>query len=132
VEYSELSFGNGLSLSLQTRNRPSQQITGMKTRKPTCLCLGFFEHRIYTLPFLLTTLHPSHMTLTEDRTFIPRASIGFCVEWMWVCGCRWTRFTGSWIVGWRMRARRGRVDCRSARSMVIGVGGRSGQEVIGG
>ena len=86
---------------------------------------------MYTLPFLLTTLHPSHMTLTEDRTFIPLVSIGFCVRWAWLCGCRGARYTGSWIVGWRTRARRGRVDCRSVRSIVVVVGG-SGKEVIGG
>lgn len=42
----------------------------------TCLCFGFFEQTTYTLPFLLTTLHPSHMTLTEARTFMPLASAG--------------------------------------------------------
>ena len=37
------------------------------------------------------------------------------------------RFTGSWIVGWRTRVRRGRVDWRSARSIVV-VAGSSGQK----
>ena len=42
----------------------------------TCLCFGFFEHRIYTLPFRLTTEQPSQSRFTEERTFIPRASCG--------------------------------------------------------
>ena len=78
---------------------------------------------MYTRPFLLTTLHPSHITLTEDRTFIPLVSIGLCVGWAWLCGYRGARFSGSWIVGWRTRVRRGRVDCRSARSILVVVFG---------
>ena len=41
------------------------------------MCFGFFEHMMYTLPFLFTTLQPSHMTLTDARTFIPLARTTF-------------------------------------------------------
>lgn len=30
----------------------------------------------YTLPFLFTIAHPSHMSFTEDRTFMPRERAG--------------------------------------------------------
>ena len=43
----------------------------------TCLCFGFLEQMTYTLPFLFTTLHPSHMTFTDARTFIPLARTTF-------------------------------------------------------
>ena len=43
----------------------------------TCLCFGFLEQMMYTLPFLFTTLHPSHMTFTDARTFIPLARTTF-------------------------------------------------------
>lgn len=46
----------------------------------TCLCFGFLLHITYTRPFLLTTLQPSHMRLTEERTFMPRERIGVAVE----------------------------------------------------
>lgn len=45
----------------------------------TCLCFGFFEHTTYTLPLRFTTLQPSHITLTDDLTFIPRAVDGTAV-----------------------------------------------------
>lgn len=45
-----------------------------------CLCLGFFLHITYTLPFRLTTLHPSHMGFTEERTFMPRERSGVRVS----------------------------------------------------
>lgn len=52
---------------------------------------------IYSFPFLLTTLHPSHIFLTLLRTFIPRrcsccsgdapfVSVGV-VLWAWLCVC---------------------------------------------
>lgn len=54
----------------------------------TCLCFGFLAQITYTLPLRFTTLHPSHISFTDDRTFIPlacRASPGtempFCVWW---------------------------------------------------
>lgn len=37
----------------------------------TCLCLGSFEQITYTLPLRITILQPSHITLTDDLTFIP-------------------------------------------------------------
>ena len=42
----------------------------------TCLCLGFLEQITYILPLRLTMLHPSHIILTEDRTFMPLDSNG--------------------------------------------------------
>jgi hypothetical protein len=38
----------------------------------TCLCFGFLAQMTYILPFLFTTEQPSHMTFTDERTFIPR------------------------------------------------------------
>ena len=56
----------------------------------TCLCFGFLEQIIYILPFLLTTLQPSHMTLTDARTFMPRASTTFGE------GAAWSAWWGWW------------------------------------
>jgi hypothetical protein len=42
--------------------------------------------RIYTRPFLRTTLQPSHMILTEDRTFMPLLrdiGAGGVTWWRW-------------------------------------------------
>ena len=55
-------------------------------RPLTCLWRGFLVQRIYTRPFLRTTLQPSHMILTEDRTFMPLLrdiGAGGVTWWRW-------------------------------------------------
>ena len=76
---------------------------------------------MYILPFLLTTLHPSHMVLTEARTFMPRASTMLAegaAERAW---CGWWRWVWGSDAG-LTRESRGRVEASSARNM-MGEGG---------
>ena len=52
----------------------------------TCLWRGFLVQRMYTRPFRRTTLQPSHMILTEERTFMPLLmdiGIGEAAWWGW-------------------------------------------------
>jgi hypothetical protein len=50
------------------------------TQPYLCLCFGFLLQIIYTYRpfFLLTLLHPSHIFLTELRTFMPRVCGAVC------------------------------------------------------
>lgn len=82
-----------------------------------CLCFGFFEHTTYTLPFRFTMLHPSHMTFTDDLTFIPRAVDGISAvvpsdEIAGVELCMWG------IVGTRKRASSGLLEASKALNMM--------------
>jgi hypothetical protein len=100
-----------------------------------CLCFGFLLQIIYTYrPFFLRTLlHPSHIFLTELRTFIPRTCGAVCrriplkraVKSASGCGVRVARrfgrksvlqaHVGVWM--WRARgAARRRVGKRVRRS----------------
>ena len=74
---------------------------------------------MYTLPFLLTTLHPSHMTFTDARTFIPLDSTTFAVGCAVIPRCGWW-----WRCVWGRAAdlkrdRSGRLEARSARNMTV-------------
>ena len=51
-------------------------VTGIKTYRCTCLCLGSSIAQDVSLPSLLTE-HPSHVALTEDRTLIPSPITSF-------------------------------------------------------
>jgi len=116
-------------LTLTLHHRLETNATARKTKR-TCLCFGFFEHTTYTLPFLLTTLHPSHITLTEALTFIPRASAGVTEPgatvaasgwWAWEWPA-WPADRGRAIAACLRRWKRGRDEAKSGRSMVLGGG----------
>jgi len=97
-----------------------QPVQHERCKEQTCLCFGFFEQTMYTRPFLNTTLHPSHIFLTDERTFMPRLRTGIVSAgemcWWCVCWCKCGR------VAERRRATSGRLESKRARNMAVVVG----------
>jgi hypothetical protein len=69
-----------LTLPISNVSTPFPPKYPPSTQSYLCLCFGFLLQIIYTYRpfFLLTLLHPSHIFLTELRTFMPRVCGAVC------------------------------------------------------
>jgi hypothetical protein len=74
------SFIPSSTLPISNVSTPFSPKSLPRTQSYLCLCFGFLLQMIYTYRpfFLLTLLHPSHIFLTELRTFMPRVCGAVC------------------------------------------------------